>query len=249
MLAATMDHTFLRPYRASTQTDEIVELCAEARKYGFATVMVHPCEIERCQKLLEGSTVGVGTVVGFPLGQNTTAVKVLECRDALLLGATDIDMVLNVRALQSGLYDAVQAEIKAVVKACREYGSQIVCKVILETCYLTNEQKIKACEICKDVGVDFVKTSTGFGTSGATVEDVALMKQAIGSTSSVQIKASGEIRNLAIARAMIKAGATRLGVSSSVSIIEELLQELGESSVSKEDTTTQNKGPTPSSSS
>ena len=212
-LAGMIDHTYLKPFG----TEENMEkLCAEARKYGFAMVAINPAEVETCVKLLEGSPVRVGAAIGFPLGQTTTECKAFETRDAIAKGATEIDTVINVRALQKGRLDIVKKEIEEMVAICRPAG--VICKVILETCYLSDAEKETVCRIAKEAGVDFVKPSTGFGTAGATVEDVALMRRVVGPE--IGVKAAGGIRDLDTALAMIKAGATRIGTSSGVTIVE-----------------------------
>lgn len=212
-LAGMIDHTFLKPFG----TDENIEkLCAEARKYNFAMVAINPAEVETCVKLLEGSPVRVGAAIGFPLGQTTSECKAFETRDAIEKGATEIDTVINVRALQKGQLDIVKREIDDMVSICKPAG--VICKVILETCYLSDSEKETVCRIAKEAGVDFVKTSTGFGTAGATVEDVAMMRRVVGPE--IGVKAAGGIRDLDTALAMIKAGATRIGTSSGVSIVE-----------------------------
>lgn len=222
-LARMIDHTFLKPYCA--EPNEIERLCQEACQYGFATVCVNPSQVERCRQLLRGTNIRVGAAIGFPLGQTTLTVKTFEIRDAIHRGATEIDMVMNIRELQNGNYDFVLAEIDMLVQTCRESGasSKVICKVILETCFLTTEEKIKACEICRDAGVDFVKSSTGFGPGGATVEDIKLMRMTVGEV--VGVKASGGIRDLATARAMVDAGANRIGTSSGVAMMQEMLKE------------------------
>lgn len=212
-LAGMIDHTFLKPFGTA---ENIEKLCAEARKYEFAMVAINPAEVETCVKLLEGSPVRVGAAIGFPLGQTTTECKAFETRDAIEKGATEIDTVINVRALQKGRLDIVKKEIEDMVTICRPAG--VICKVILETCYLSDAEKETVCQIAKEAGVDFVKTSTGFGTAGATVEDVALMRRVVGPE--IGVKAAGGIRDLDTALAMIKAGATRIGTSSGVSIVE-----------------------------
>lgn len=212
-LAGMIDHTFLKPFGTA---ENIEKLCAEARKYEFAMVAINPAEVETCVKLLAGSPVRVGAAIGFPLGQTTTECKTFETRDAIEKGATEIDTVINVRALQKGQLDIVKQEIEDMVSICKPAG--VICKVILETCYLTNAEKETVCRIAKEAGVDFVKTSTGFGTAGATVEDVALMRRVVGPE--IGVKAAGGIRDLDTALAMIKAGATRIGTSSGVSIVE-----------------------------
>ena len=179
-------------------------------------VAINPAEVETCVKLLEGSPVRVGAAIGFPLGQTTTECKAFETRDAISKGATEIDTVINVRALQKGRLDIVKKEIEEMVAICRPAG--VICKVILETCYLSDAEKETVCRIAKEAGVDFVKTSTGFGTAGATVEDVALMRRVVGPE--IGVKAAGGIRDLDTALAMIKAGATRIGTSSGVTIVE-----------------------------
>lgn len=206
-LAGMIDHTFLKPFGTA---ENIEKLCAEARKYEFAMVAINPAEVETCVKLLEGSPVRVGAAIGFPLGQTTTECKAFETRDAIEKGATEIDTVINVRALQKGRLDIVKKEIEDMVAICKPAG--VICKVILETCYLSDAEKETVCQIAKEAGVDFVKTSTGFGTAGATVEDVALMRRVVGPE--IGVKAAGGIRDLDTALAMIKAGATRIGTSS-----------------------------------
>ena len=212
-LAGMIDHTFLKPFGTA---ENIEKLCAEARKYEFAMVAINPAEVETCVKLLEGSPVRVGAAIGFPLGQTTTECKAFETRDAIAKGATEIDTVINVRALQKGRLDIVKKEIEEMVAICRPAG--VICKVILETCYLSDAEKETVCRIAKEAGVDFVKTSTGFGTAGAAVEDVALMRRVVGPE--IGVKAAGGIRDLDTALAMIKAGATRIGTSSGVTIVE-----------------------------
>ena len=208
-----IDHTFLKPFGTA---ENIEKLCDEARKYEFAMVAINPAEVETCVKLLEGSPVRVGAAIGFPLGQTTTECKAFETRDAIAKGATEIDTVINVRALQKGRLDIVKKEIEEMVAFCRPAG--VICKVILETCSLSDAEKETVCRIAKEAGVDFVKTSSGFGTAGATVEDVALMRRVVGPE--IGVKAAGGIRDLDTALAMIKAGATRIGTSSGVTIVE-----------------------------
>jgi len=212
-LAGMIDHTFLKPFGNST---DIIKLCEEARNYGFAMVAINPAEVETCVKLLKGSKVRVGAAIGFPLGQNTIESKAFETKDAIEKGATEIDTVINVRALQKGGLETIRREIEDMVSICRPKG--VICKVILETCYLTDEEKQTVCWIAKEAGVDFVKTSTGFGTAGATVHDIALMRRVVGEK--IGVKASGGVRDLETALAMIEAGATRIGTSSGVAIVE-----------------------------
>ena len=204
-LAGMIDHTFLKPFGTA---ENIEKLCAEARQYKFAMVAINPAEVETCVKLLEGSGVRVGAAIGFPLGQNTVECKAFETRDAIAKGATEIDTVINVRALQKGQTDIVKKEIEDMVSICKPAG--VICKVILETCYLSDEEK--------EAGVDFVKTSTGFGTAGANVHDVALMRRVVGSE--IGVKAAGGIRDLETALALIQVGATRIGTSSGIQIVE-----------------------------
>jgi deoxyribose-phosphate aldolase len=181
-------------------------------------VAIHPAEVERCVQLLQGCPVRVGAAIGFPLGQNTTEVKLFETKDAISHGAGEIDMVINIRALQSGNVALVRGEIAGMVQICQAHA--VISKVILETCYLTDEQKRLVCQVALEGGADFVKTSTGFGAGGATVEDIRLMREVVGDQ--MGVKASGGIRNLKTALAMIEAGATRLGTSSGAAIVDEL---------------------------
>jgi len=218
-LAGMIDHTFLKAYGGP---EPIEKLCAEAREYGFAMVAVNPAETERCAELLRGSKTRVGVAISFPLGQMTSAAKAFEIRDAIAKGAGEIDMVQNLRALQSGNEALVLAELEDLAKTCREHG--VISKVILETCYLTDEQKVRSCELAVKAGVDFVKTSTGFGTGGATAADIALMRRTVGPD--MGVKAAGGIRDLSAAFAMIRAGATRIGTSAGVTIVEELKKSL-----------------------
>lgn len=214
-LAAMIDHTFLKPFGAP---DDIERLCDEARRYRFAMVAINPAEVERCVKLLAGSGVRTGAAIGFPLGQNTSETKAFETRDAIAKGAGEIDTVINLRALQAGNLELVRREIRDLAQIARSAG--VISKVILETCYLTDEQKQTVCRLAMEEGVDFVKTSTGFGTAGATVHDVAIMRAAVGDRCGV--KASGGVRTLDAALELIAAGATRLGTSSGIAIVEEL---------------------------
>jgi deoxyribose-phosphate aldolase len=212
-IAALIDHTILKP---DATRDDVVKVCREARRYGFASVCVNPYWVPLVAEELRGSQVKVCTVVGFPLGATSTEAKVAETSAALRSGAQEIDMVINVGALRSGDTDAVKNDIKAVVRTAHE-ASAIV-KVILETALLDDAQKTLASQLCKQAGADFVKTSTGFAGSGATAHDVALMRAAVGPD--MGIKASGGIRTLEDLRAMTAAGATRIGASASVKIVE-----------------------------
>lgn len=209
-LAQRIDHTLLS---ANAMQADIARLCREARQYGFAAVCVNPYWVPLAASELAGSGIGVATVVGFPLGASRTAVKEAEARDAIAAGATEIDMVLNIGAFKSGDKAAALQDVRAVVLAC---NGRAAVKVIIETCYLTDEEKREAALICQRAGADYVKTSTGFGTGGATAADVALIRAAVGPD--MGIKASGGIRDAAFARELIEAGATRLGASASVAI-------------------------------
>lgn len=214
-LAKLMDHTLLKPEATASDIDRVV---TEARAFGCASVCVNPCWVPRVAAGLAGSDITTCTVIGFPLGATTTATKVTEAREAVAAGAGEVDMVINVGALKGGDYNLVLADIAAVAQAAHEGGALL--KVIIETCLLTDDEKRRACELSVQAGADFVKTSTGFSTGGATVADVELMRVAVGPNKGV--KASGGIRTLADALAMIEAGANRLGVSAAVSILEEL---------------------------
>ena len=212
-IAASIDHTLLRPDATAA---DIRKICKEARQYGFASVCVNPYWAGLVAAELAGSPVKVCTVVGFPLGANTTAIKVAETEAAIRVGAEEIDMVLNVGELRGGNYDAVREDIRAVVEAAHR-GNAIV-KVILETALLDDNQKAMACTLSKIAGAEFVKTSTGFGPHGATIHDVALMRAAVGCE--MGVKASGGIRTLEDLKNMAAAGATRIGASASVKIVE-----------------------------
>ncbi len=212
-IASYIDHTLLKPDATGEQIDQ---LCAEAREYGFASVCVNPYYVARCVKNLKGTDVKVCTVVGFPLGATTMETKVFETLQAVASGAQEIDMVMNVCAMKSGHTKAIEQEIQALAAAVED---KAILKVIIETCLLTDEEKTQACRIARRSGAQFVKTSTGFSTGGATVEDVALMKKAAGAN--VKVKASGGIRDYATAKAMIEAGADRIGASAGVSIVKE----------------------------
>lgn len=212
-VAALIDHTLLKPQAAAA---DIRTLCQEARRYEFIAVCVNPYWVPLAVSELAGSAVLVATVAGFPLGANTTAIKVAETETAIAAGAREVDMVLNIGELCAGNLDAVQADIAAVVAAAHSRGA--IVKVIFETCLLTDEQKLAACDLSKRAGADFIKTSTGFSTHGATVADVALMRRAVGP--GVGVKASGGIRTLDDLEAMRAAGANRIGTSSGIQIVE-----------------------------
>ena len=216
-IAACIDHTFLK---AAGDPDAVERLCAEAKKHHFACAMVNPAEVKRAAELLDGSGVRVGTVVGFPLGQNTVKVKCFEAVEAVQDGATDIDYVLNIRDLRTKPSDAVIEDLTLLNLAPKKVSDEVVTKLIIECCYLTDDEKILACRLAKKAGFDFVKTSTGFGTGGATVADVALMRKTVGKT--MGVKAAGGIRTLDDALKMLAAGANRLGCSAGVEIVEGL---------------------------
>ena len=212
-VAALIDHTLLKP--EATKAD-VQRVCAEARRYGFAAVCVNPCWVPLAAAELAGSPVKCCTVAGFPLGAAATEIKVAEAELAVRTGAQEIDMVINVGALRGGDYERVRADIAAVVKACHAGGA--IVKAILENSLLDDSQKAIACALAKSTGADFVKTSTGFAASGATAEDVALMRRVVGPK--MGVKAAGGIRTLEDLRRMVAAGACRVGASASVAIIE-----------------------------
>lgn len=214
-LARFIDHTLLKP---DATAEMIAKLCSEAMENDFYSVCINPFWVPLAAGLLEGTSVKVCTVIGFPLGAATTRMKAFEAEEAIAQGAAEIDMVLNVGALKSGDYNLVQNDIQAVVRTAR--GKAIV-KVILETGLLNEAEKIKACELSVAAGAHFVKTATGFGPGGATVEDISLMRRVVGPE--IGVKASGGVRDYDTAIAMIKAGATRIGTSSGVKIIDHRL--------------------------
>lgn len=212
-VAKIIDHTLLKP---EATTEQVARLCDEAREFGFGAVMVNACHIAGCVSKLQGSDVKVGAVIGFPLGATLTSVKVFEANECMRRGAREIDMVMNIGALKSDNRELVRSDIAAVAEAV--HSQKAVLKVILETGLLTDAEKRAACEISEKGGADFVKTSTGFLGGGATVEDVALMRQTV----TIGVKASGGIRSAADVSQMIAAGATRLGTSSGVAIVRAL---------------------------
>ena len=214
-LAKYMDHTLLKPEATAADIDRVV---AEARQFGTASVCVNPYWVARVAAGLAGSGVKTCTVIGFPLGATSTTSKVAETRDATAHGAQEIDMVINIGELKADNDDTVRSDISAVANAAHEAGALL--KVIIETCLLSNEEKRRACELSVAGGADFVKTSTGFSTGGATAADITLMRETVGPE--LGVTASGGIRTLEAAIAMIEAGATRLGVSAAVSILEEV---------------------------
>jgi deoxyribose-phosphate aldolase len=212
-LSKYIDHTLLKP---NATKDQIETICQEAATYGFASVCVNPCWVKVAERLLRHASAKVCTVVGFPLGANVSETKVYETRRAIFDGATEIDMVLNVGALKSGCENKVQDDIQSVVEACHENNA--ICKVILETAFLSDEEKAAACRLAKEAAADFVKTSTGFGPGGATVDDVALMRRVVGPD--IGVKAAGGIKDLEGTQAMLKAGANRIGASAGVRIVK-----------------------------
>ena len=212
-LAGMIDHTLLKP---DATPDQIAQLCFEARKYGFASVCINPAWVSLCAQLLQGSPVKVCTVIGFPLGASAPEVKAFETQNAIDHGATEIDMVINIGALKARDLDLVAKDIRGVVTVAHARGA--IVKVILETVLLTDEEKTIACLLSKEAGADFVKTSTGFAGGGATVHDVALMRRVVGPE--MGVKASGGVRTYEDAENMVKAGATRIGASAGVKIIQ-----------------------------
>lgn len=207
-----IDHTLLK---ADATEDMIKKLCKEAKEHEFAAVCINPYYVVLANEILKDSEVKVATVIGFPLGANTSEVKTFETENAIKNGADEVDMVINIGALKSKNYDLVREDIKAVVDAAKD---KALVKVIIETCLLNEEEKRIACKIAKEVGADFVKTSTGFSTGGATVEDVKLMREIVGEN--MGVKASGGIRDYEKAKAMVDAGASRIGASASIDIVK-----------------------------
>lgn len=213
-LARYIDHTILK---SDAKESDVIKLCKEALEYKFASVCVNAANVKLADSFLHGTDVKVCTVVGFPLGATTKETKAFEAAQAIENGASEVDMVINIGALKSGKLDAAEEDIKAVADVCK---GKALLKVIIETCLLTDEEKAIACELSKKAGANFVKTSTGFSTGGATTEDITLMRRIVGPE--MGVKASGGIRNLETALAMINAGATRIGASASISIVNEL---------------------------
>lgn len=216
-IASYIDHTLLK---ADSQRDQIEKLCNEAKEYHFASVCVNPTWVSFASEKLKGTDVKVCTVIGFPLGATTTKTKAFETKDAIENGATEVDMVINIGALKDGNFELVEQDIKAVVEAAK---GKALTKVIIETSLLTENEKVKACELSVKAGADFVKTSTGFSTGGATVEDIRLMRKVVGPD--IGVKASGGVRNAEDASKMIEAGATRIGASSGIAIVQGLTSE------------------------
>jgi deoxyribose-phosphate aldolase len=213
-VAGIIDHTLLK---ANATEEQIAKLCQEAKENGFASVCVNPGYVPEAAEALKGTDVKVCTVIGFPLGATSSEAKAAETADAIAKGATEVDMVVNVGRIKSGNWDYVRSDIAAVVNAAR---GRALTKVIIETCLLTDDEKIKVCEIAKEAGADFVKTSTGFSTGGATVSDIALMRKTVGPD--MGVKASGGIHNTQEAIALIEAGASRIGASAGIAIISGL---------------------------
>jgi deoxyribose-phosphate aldolase len=212
-IASMIDHTLLKP---DATADQIAQLCYEARKFQFASVCVNPTHVKLCAELLQGSSVKVCTVIGFPLGASSPEVKAFEAETAIHDGATEIDMVINIGALKAGDHTLVAQDIREVVRVGQAHGA--IVKVIIETALLTEEEKVQACLFSKEAGADFVKTSTGFSGGGATAEDIALMRRVVGPE--MGVKASGGVRDFDDAQSMVEAGATRLGASAGVKIVQ-----------------------------
>lgn len=210
-LAKYIDHTILK---ADTSREAVLKVCQEARDHGFFSVCVNPYYVSLVRDQLQGTDVKVCSVIGFPLGAGVASIKAQEAAQAIADGAHEIDMVLNVAALKNGELEAVEADIRAVAESC---SGKALLKVILETCLLTDAEKVTACQLSVKAGADFVKTSTGFSTGGATVEDIRLMRQTVGPD--IGVKASGGVRDRETALAMIEAGASRVGASASVAIV------------------------------
>lgn len=213
-LCRMIDHTNLKPFAAEADFEK---LCNEAKENHFAMVAINSAPVAICKKYLKDTDVHVGAAISFPLGQTTIETKVFETKDAIENGADEIDYVINIQKLKDGDYDYIRREMEAIVKVCRD--NNVISKVIFENCFLTKDEIRKVAEIAKEVKPDFIKTSTGFGTGGATVEDVALMKSVVGDT--VKVKAAGGIASLADCKALIEVGAERIGTSRSLVIVGE----------------------------
>lgn len=217
-LARIFDHTFLKAYASR---DDFIQLCNEAKSIGAAMVAINSEPVKLCKELLKGTNIHVGAAISFPLGQTTLDIKLAETKQAIDDGADEIDYVINIGKAKMHDWNYIEQEMRSIVELCHE--NQVICKVIFENCYLTKEEIVKMAEIAKEVKPDYIKTSTGFGTSGATVEDVRLMKETVGNE--VKVKAAGGIRDWKTCQAMIEAGASRIGTSSSLKILEEYQQE------------------------
>lgn len=220
-LARYFDHTLLKAYATE---EDFRAFCADCAAYGFAMAAINPAPVRLCKQLLEGTPVHVGAAVGFPLGQNTIETKLFETRDAIANGADEIDYVVNLTQLKAGNLDYVAREMDAIVSACREKG--VLSKVIFENCYLTQEEKLALCAVAREVRPDFVKTSTGFGTGGATLEDVRLMLDHVGPD--IRVKAAGGVRDLDTALTLIDMGVGRIGSTASIKIVEAFKAKFGE---------------------
>jgi deoxyribose-phosphate aldolase len=218
-LAKMIDHTLLKAFISN---EDLKKHCEDAIKYGFKTVAINNAQVSFCKKILEGTDILCDAAVGFPLGQSTIETKVFETKDVIKKGAKEVDYVINIVELKNRNFSYIEDEMERIVDVCNREG--IVSKVIFETCYLTDDEKRKLCEIALKVRPTFIKTSTGFGTGGATINDVKLMKECVGDN--IKIKASGGIRNIDDALSMIAAGASRLGTSQGVKIIEEYKERL-----------------------
>jgi deoxyribose-phosphate aldolase len=218
-LAKVIDHSLLKPEMTE---NEVIAGCELAKKYHVASVCVKPADVKLAAGLLAGSDVAVGTVIGFPHGSSTTTVKAAEAKQALADGAVELDMVINIGAMRSGKYDYVRNDIKAVVDVA---GGKFLVKVILENAYLSNEEKVKACQLCEQAGADFVKTSTGFAPTGATLEDIKLMRASV--SEKVQVKCAGGVRTLDVLMAMIDAGVTRSGATTTAAMLDEFKKKKG----------------------
>ncbi|MBC2580663.1 deoxyribose-phosphate aldolase [Clostridium sp. DJ247] len=211
-IAKIIDHTILKP---EASEHKVREICKEALENNFASVCVNPCHVSLVCEMLKGSAVKVCTVIGFPLGATTSAVKAFETEDAIKNGAQEVDMVINIGKLKDKDYEYVKNDIKAVVDTAK---GKALTKVIIEACLLTQEEKVTACKLSKEAGADYVKTSTGFSTNGATIEDIRIMRETVGSN--IGVKASGGIHSFQQAEALIEAGASRIGASASIDICE-----------------------------
>ena len=220
-LARYFDHTLLKAYATE---DDFRAFCADCAAYGFAMAAINPAPVKLCKQLLRDTPVHVGAAVGFPLGQNTIETKLFETRDAIANGADEIDYVVNLTQLKAGNLDYVAREMDAIVSACREKG--VLSKVIFENCYLTQEEKLALCAVAREVRPDFVKTSTGFGTGGATLEDVRLMLDHVGPD--IRVKAAGGVRDLDTALTLIDMGVGRIGSTASIKIVEAFKEKFGE---------------------
>ena len=220
-LARYFDHTLLKAYATE---EDFRAFCADCAAYGFAMAAINPAPVALCKQLLRDTPVHVGAAVGFPLGQNTIETKLFETRDAIANGADEIDYVVNLTQLKAGNLDYVAREMDAIVSACREKG--VLSKVIFENCYLTQEEKLALCAVAREVRPDFVKTSTGFGTGGATLEDVRLMLDHVGPD--IRVKAAGGVRDLDTALTLIDMGVGRIGSTASIKIVEAFQAKFGE---------------------